>query len=275
MIFSLITATVGRVEEIRTLCNSLFQQTFKDFELYIVDQNEHRLVESIVNDFKNELVIHYIRNAQKGLSLNRNIALREATGMFIGFPDDDCYYAPDTLEKVYASFEKDHNALFVATSTYGIKTKQPQHTSLRDKLYKQDVLKTCISYNIFVRNNSIMFDERLGVGTYFSSGEETDYLYAQFKTKRDYGVFCKEASVYHPETFLLDSKVELNKIYRYSIGFAALQKKDWLVRHDNRAFVVYLYYLFRAFCGMLLIRNFDKHRKSFTGKIVGFVKFKV
>ena len=41
MRFSLITATLGRVEEVRCLCVSLSKQTFKDFELYIVDQNEH------------------------------------------------------------------------------------------------------------------------------------------------------------------------------------------------------------------------------------------
>lgn len=47
MRFSLITATLGRVEEVRCLCVSLSKQTFKDFELYIVDQNEHHELEDI------------------------------------------------------------------------------------------------------------------------------------------------------------------------------------------------------------------------------------
>ena len=85
MTFSLITATLGRVEEIRILCNSLTQQTFKDFELYIVDQNEHHLVEDIANEFKHQFPIHYIRNKEKGLSLNRNIALKIAKGDFFRF----------------------------------------------------------------------------------------------------------------------------------------------------------------------------------------------
>lgn len=47
------------------------------------------------------------------------------------------------------------------------------------------------------------------------------------------------------------------------------------MRRNYKALFVYLYYLLRAFCGMLLIRNFIKHRYSFGGKIIGFVKFKV
>lgn len=53
------------------------------------------------------------------------------------------------------------------------------------------------------------------------------------------------------------------------------KKKDWIMRRNYKALFVYLYYLLRAFCGMLLIRNFIKHWYSFGGKIIGFVKFKV
>lgn len=272
MTFSLITATLGRVEEIRILCESLVMQTYKDFELYIIDQNSHNLVEDIVNQFKTAFIIHYIRNDKKGLSLNRNIALRMASGEIFGFPDDDCYYAQDTLEQVYKTFQKDRESLFVATSTYDSITKNLQRTFSTKNIYKKDVLKTCISYNMFVRKNTLLFDERLGVGTYFSSGEETDYLYSLIhESKTKYGTFCNSAKVFHPST----PSNSYDKIYKYSLGFAALQKKDWLVRKDIHALAVYAHYLLRAFCGMLLIKHFKKNWCSFTGKIIGFIKFKV
>lgn len=272
MFFSLITATLGRVDEVRTLCQSLVNQTFKDFELYIVDQNEHHILEDVVREFNNELNVHYIRNNQKGLSLNRNIALSLAKAEIVGFPDDDCYYSPHTLEYVYKTFQENKDALFVATSTYDSITKQLQRTTSKCRIYKKDILKVCISYNIFLRRtNAARFDERLGVGTYFSSGEETDYLYSNLRTPNDYGIFCNSASVYHPRI----QNVSCEKIYRYSLGFAALQKKDWRIRKDTHALIVFLYYTLRAFCGMLLIRNFKVHWNSFAGKIVGFIKFKV
>ena len=277
MTFSLITATLGRVDEVRVLCESLSRQTFKDFELYIVDQNEHRLLEDMAKEFEHKFTIHYIRSYQKGLSLNRNIALRRATGDYFGFPDDDCYYAPDTLERVYKTFCVEPNAKFIAISSYDSLTKTPQRKSQKYKLYKKDILKCCISYNIFVHNNKILFDERLGVGTYFASGEETDYLYSQIYNKYDFGVFCPKASVFHPcmTTLLKRNKDYIEKAYKYSLGFAALQKKDWIYRHNNYALIQYTYYLLRAFIGILLIKNFRLHQKSFEGKIVGFMKFKV
>lgn len=272
MTFSLITATFGRVEEIRVLCHSLSKQTFKDFELYIIDQNEHHLIEDIVNEFNHIFPIHYIRNSQKGLSLNRNIALKQATGDYFGFPDDDCYYSSDTLEKIYQTFQNNPQVAFVSSSTYNIETQSLRHTFSKKYIYKRDILKNCISYNIFVKKNSNLFDERLGVGAYFSSGEETDYLYSLIESSNSYGIFCKEASVFHPQT----PKGILNeKVYKYSLGFGALQKKDWKKRHNPYALYTFLYYLLRALCGMLILKNFNRHWKSFSGKITGFIKFKV
>lgn len=83
-------------------------------------------------------------------------------------------------------------------------------------------------------------------------------------------VFVDRTAVYHPA-----NNADISKVYKYSLGFAALQKKDWIMRRNYKALFVYLYYLLRAFCGMLLIRNFIKHWYSFGGKIIGFVKFKV
>lgn len=269
MIFSLITATVGRVKEVQKLCDSLSKQSFKNFELYIVDQNDHHLVENIIKEYESLFVIHYIRSNQKGLSLNRNIALKQASGEIFGFPDDDCFYSTDTLEKVYHSFLQNPQATFIATSTQDSITKQKQHFSSKAKIYKKDILQTCISYNIFVKKNPVLFDERLGVGTYFSSGEETDYLYSLCNTKNSFGIFCDKTSIFHPT-----NNISLQKIYAYSLGFAALQKKDWIYRHNKKALFTYIYFILRAICGMLLIKHFHRHKASFMGKIVGFIKFK-
>ena len=59
---SLVTATLGRIDEINILLDSLVKQTYKDFELIIVDQNEHYKVQNIVDKYTNILNIKYIRS---------------------------------------------------------------------------------------------------------------------------------------------------------------------------------------------------------------------
>ena len=104
MKFSLITATLGRVAEIENLLISLSKQTYKDFELILVDQNSHRFIEEIVRRYESIISIIYIRSNRRGLSYNRNIGLDVATGEIVGFPDDDCTYSKNVLEDVKNSF---------------------------------------------------------------------------------------------------------------------------------------------------------------------------
>lgn len=113
-------------------------------------------------------------------------------GEIIGFPDDDCYYEVNVLQEVNEAFSSREEVGFCAVTTRDTVTKRVCHISQKAYLYKKDVLKACISYNIFVRKNTVMFDERLGVGTYFSSGEETDYLYSFIENYRTCGFLLTE-----------------------------------------------------------------------------------
>ena len=57
---SLITATYGRTEEVRTLLGSLARQSYKDFEFILVDQNPHFILRgkhSINSPFHSKNVI--------------------------------------------------------------------------------------------------------------------------------------------------------------------------------------------------------------------------
>ena len=53
--------------------------------------------------------IKYVKSDEKGLSLNRNKGLILRNGEIVGFPDDDCEYDDDTLEKVVSFFERKKN----------------------------------------------------------------------------------------------------------------------------------------------------------------------
>lgn len=266
---SLICATLGRVLEVKALIDSLKQQTLKDFELIIVDQNDHDLIKDIIDTSNADFDIVYIKNDTAGLSLNRNIGLQYAKGDILGYPDDDCFYSPDVLSNV-VDILQDATYGFVAVHTKDSITCTSRRISQTKQIHKQDIFKNCISYNIFVRKNNLTFDESLGVGTYFSSGEEIDYLYEYISKDKRPGYFDVNSTIYHP-----DVKKDLNKVYKYSLGYGALQKKDLFKRGDSEAILRLLYYSLRAIIGIATFCRVQEHYLSLKGKIEGFIKFHV
>ncbi|WP_455037603.1 glycosyltransferase family A protein [Leptotrichia massiliensis] len=101
---SLVMPTINVTTELDLFLKSLKAQTYKDFELIVVDQNEGNEVFEIVKDYEEDFKIKYVKSDEKGLSLNRNRGLILMKGEIVGFPDDDCEYSPDKLEKVVAFF---------------------------------------------------------------------------------------------------------------------------------------------------------------------------
>src|SRR5271168_3016732 len=96
--FSLIVATIGRTEEFGFLLQSLAEQTFRDFELIVVDQNsDDRLipflehwngtVAGLANTPGSLSAIIHLRCAP-GVSRARNLGLQYCTGEILAFPDD-------------------------------------------------------------------------------------------------------------------------------------------------------------------------------------------
>jgi len=97
--FSLIVATVGRIEPLVRLLDSLDLQRFRGFEVIVVDQNKPGVIDEILSRFQLRFAIQHLRCAT-GLSLSRNAGLRHSRGQILAFPDDDCWYAPNGLEDV-------------------------------------------------------------------------------------------------------------------------------------------------------------------------------
>ena len=102
-----VVATYKRDKSLEKTLESLSKQTYKDFEIILVDDNADEKfslnVSRIISNFKKEnpdIDFNYIVNlSNKGSAETRNIGIRESTGEFITFLDDDDVYLPDKLFK--------------------------------------------------------------------------------------------------------------------------------------------------------------------------------
>ena len=268
---SLITATLGRTKEVRFLLESLEKQLYKNFELIIVDQNSHHDLEKLVGEFSNIKII-YIRSDIKGLSHNRNIGLKYVHGDIIGFPDDDCYYDNNLLMEVNNCFnEKNNDNDLVVVSVKDTETDRVFINGNNVLTKRKQLFYKCISYNFFIKRvQDMRFDERLGVGAEFGSGEETDFLWSVLKN--DYnGKIINTTYVHHPAN---TGAVNADRAYLYGLGFGAIMRKEVVQRHNYGMLSVYINGIIRAIGGMLLKQGRKSYYNSLSGRIRGFLCFK-
>jgi glycosyltransferase involved in cell wall biosynthesis len=181
--FSLIVATVGRSDEFARLLDSLQAQTTDAFELIVADQNNDDRIAGLIARGTWRFNVVHLRLSVRGLARARNAGLRVARGEVIAFPDDDCWYEPDTLESVRALLDA-HPETDVLSGRFvdgdGRGEKKWPKRPMRVKRF--NLWRCTISISLFLRRAVLTavpgFDESLGVGagTRFGAGEESDFL---------------------------------------------------------------------------------------------------
>jgi glycosyltransferase involved in cell wall biosynthesis len=108
---SIVLPTYNGSKYIRTSIESCLNQTFKDFELIIVndcstDDTPH-LIEEYATKDNRIVVIHNAINKKLPLSLNTGFDV--ARGKYHTWTSDDNYYAPTALETMFNILEKEKN----------------------------------------------------------------------------------------------------------------------------------------------------------------------
>lgn len=102
MKFSIIVP-VYNVEKYLSKClDSLISQTYKDFEIIIVNDGSTDGSQLIIDNYRNaypNLIKAYIKG-NGGLSDTRNFGIKKATGDFLIFVDSDDYISASLLEKL-------------------------------------------------------------------------------------------------------------------------------------------------------------------------------
>lgn len=78
---------------------SVLNQTFKDFEMIIVDDHSNDKTVEIVRQFADPRIKLIVKETNSGAASCRNLALREANGKYIAFLDADDLWTKDKLEK--------------------------------------------------------------------------------------------------------------------------------------------------------------------------------
>jgi len=103
---SIIIPTINREKKLNIAINSIFNQNINDYEIIIVNDGGSYL------DFKSEKIKCINLPKKQGRARARNIGLKNASGKFICFLDDDDILYPNHFETLY-NFLKENTSYFV------------------------------------------------------------------------------------------------------------------------------------------------------------------
>ncbi|MFH1226421.1 MAG: glycosyltransferase [Planctomycetota bacterium] len=104
---------------LRETLESIVSQTYKNWELVIINDGSTDSTEAIVKEYTGQgLPIVYYCQQNHGLGYSRNEALKRSSGDYIAFIDHDDVWLPEKLAQQVAVFEKQADVDFVYTNYY-------------------------------------------------------------------------------------------------------------------------------------------------------------
>jgi len=271
--FSLILATVGRTVELSKFLLHLERQSYRNFELIVVDQNPDDRLIPILAPYSDRLTVKHLRS-KKGLSRARNVGLHSVSGDVVAFPDDDCWYAPTTLERV-AGFFCEHPDWNGITGRVNAKNTFPFLDGKDGFLNRVNVWHRATSITIFLRVEVVRmvgdFDPLLGAGSESGLGcaEEIDYLLRALEKK--YRIYYRsDLLIDHPDELVYDDRL-LQK------GYSDSRAAGYTLRKHQFPFWFVSYRMLRALGGAALSfgrYNLPKaryHWAIFRGRLSGWL----
>lgn len=154
-----------------------------DLSYLIVHQHVEHSDEADVIALKSRLQerpdVRLIESESRGLSISRNICIKNATAEIVLIADDDIQYKPDLVETVLGVFNQDN--CDVATFTI-----QPRSPTRRYRWHEQHrhnnvsilgVSSVEIAFRLAsIKRNEIWFDRQFGLGSTYPTSEEAIFL---------------------------------------------------------------------------------------------------
>jgi len=90
MLYSVIIPVYNRPDEIRELLNSLSLQSYKHFEVLVIEDGSTIGCKNVVEEFKDLLDVHYYFKENSGQGFSRNFGFKRAKGNYFVVFDSDC-----------------------------------------------------------------------------------------------------------------------------------------------------------------------------------------
>ena len=184
MIFSVIIPLYNKAPYVRKTVESVLSQTFRDYELTIIDNGSNDGSSEIVAEFTDPRVRIVRLEENVGVSNARNKGVSLSTSPYITFLDADDWWEPTFLEEMAGLIERHPNAGIYGTSYWMVKNSKKRLAPIGvDDGFTEGEINYCTVYaktlcmpltSITVAIPRAVFDEAGGFKPHLKLGEDFD-----------------------------------------------------------------------------------------------------
>jgi glycosyltransferase involved in cell wall biosynthesis len=156
--FSVIIPTLNEEKYLPRLLNDLAKQTFKDFEVIIVDAKSKDKTRVNANEFKNEFKkFQFILSNKKNVAHQRNLGVTKAKAKYIIFFDADVQMPSYFMQGIKYQHEKEGSEILSSWFTPNSNKRIDKIISLFINLYENFQKK---KKNPYLLEQMVLFDKR-------------------------------------------------------------------------------------------------------------------
>jgi GT2 family glycosyltransferase len=230
-----VLATNRAPTTLPTFLDALAAQTVSDHVLVVVDQSRDGEVERVLARYAQRLRV-LRTTSSRGLSRGRNEGLRELErrglrSEVVAFPDDDCWYPPELLERVLECLERRPDLAGVTGRTVDARgaPSSARWDPRGGRVQPGNIWSRGVEAAMFLRHDVVRsvgpFDEGLGLGSPSGAhaGEGTDYLLRALAAGGAIE-YVPDLVVYHPEEAAEGAR-DVERAYGYGRGIGSVLRK--------------------------------------------------
>ena len=138
--FSVILPTFNRADKLNRAIDSVINQTFKNWELIIIDNNSQDNTEKIVLGYENKKILFHKIDNEGVIATSRNYGIKKSRGVYICFLDSDDWWDIKKLELVYEKAKLGHSFIYHNHFIYA-----PNRLIKKRKIYSKKIQKPFFS----------------------------------------------------------------------------------------------------------------------------------
>lgn len=247
---SIIIPTYNRAHLISKAIDSIINQTYKNWELLIIDDGSTDETEVVIKSFLEDKRIQYFKIPNSGACAARNKGLENSKGDYITFLDSDDEYLPEKIEKQIYVFKNSKVANLGVVSCGRLDFTNGKISSKWIPKYKGEILDILLSkIKVGVGTPFLMISKEVrDAGIRFDvdmpAGQDYDFVVSilqkfNFDYADDYLVRVNhhnENRVYTNETALKATEKQFNK-YQPLIQNKRKVKELFIIRWIDLLFV--------------------------------------